>query len=93
MDTLRRDRPAACSTDAYPAIRVYLVAYAYLVLGLRDVGAVKNFILNDRARRGSSSLDYASVGAARELVADKGYNIPTSTTTRASFVDDRSGRR
>ena len=61
--------------DSLPSIRVYLVAYAYIVLGLRDAGAIKKFILNDRL--GAAQIaDYAIVGAARDLVADKGYNIP-----------------
>jgi hypothetical protein len=69
-ETIRR----VLDADDYPAIRTYLVAYAYLVLQLRDVGAVKNFILNDKV--GAKSIaNYATVGAARELVADKGFSI------------------
>jgi len=69
-ETIRR----VLDADDYPAIRTYLVAYAYTVLQLRDVGAVKNFILNDKV--GAKSIAaYATVGAARELVADKGFSI------------------
>src|SRR5207253_1243827 len=71
--------------DSYPAIRVYLVAYAYTVLQLRDVGAVKNFILNDSL--GAQSIaNYATIGAARELVADKGFNIDGYDDDHGAFV-------
>jgi len=71
--------------DSLPSIRVYLVAYAYLVLGLRDAGAVKKFILNDRL--GAPQIaDYAIIGAARDLVADKGYNIPRLEDDDGQFV-------
>jgi hypothetical protein len=68
-----------------PAVRIYLVAHAYLTLGLRDPGAVKNFILNDRL--GAPLVaDYAIVGAARDLVADKGFNIPGYDEDDGEFV-------
>jgi hypothetical protein len=71
--------------DSYPAIRVYLVAYAYTILQLRDVGAVKNFILNDSL--GAQSIaSYATIGAARELVADKGFSIDGYDDDGGAFV-------
>lgn len=80
-ETIRR----VLDADAYPAIRVYLVAYAYAVLQLRDVGAVKKFILNDELGA-QSVVKYATIGAARELVADRGFNIPRFDEDKSPFV-------
>lgn len=71
--------------DIYPALRVYLVAYAYVVLELSDVGAVKKFILTD-SLGAAALIDYATVGAARELVADKGFNIRDYDVDTSDFV-------
>jgi hypothetical protein len=70
----------------YPAFRVYLVAYAYTVLQLSDVGAVKKFILSDRLGV-RALIDYATIGAARELVADKGFNIANYNDDAGDFVE------
>ncbi|MHB8689634.1 MAG: hypothetical protein ACYDHH_00170 [Solirubrobacteraceae bacterium] len=72
-------------SDTYPALRVYLVAYAYDYLKLTDVGAVKNFLLTDPL--GTQGLsNYATIGAARELVADKAFSIADFDVDTSDFV-------
>jgi hypothetical protein len=66
----------------YPAIRVYLVAYAFLVLGLSDPGAVENFILNDRSGASQSSATPRS--ARRGSSSPTRASTSTSTRTRAT---------
>jgi hypothetical protein len=61
--------------DSYPGLRVYLVAYANLILNLSDAGAIKNFMIND-GDGAAQLINYGAISAARELVSDRGYNIP-----------------
>lgn len=80
-ESLRR----VLDADAYPAIRTYLVAYAYTVLQLRDVGAVKNFIVND-SLGAQAIVEYATIGAARSLVVDKGFSVTGYDDDHGNFV-------
>jgi len=80
-ETLRR----VLDNDTYPALRVYLVAYAFTVLDLRDVGAVKKFILND-SLGAQGLIDYATIGAARDLVFDRGFSITDLDVDTGRFV-------
>ncbi len=61
--------------DSYPGLRAYLVAYANLILNLSDAGAIKNFMIND-GDGAAQLINYGAISAARELVSDRGYNIP-----------------
>jgi hypothetical protein len=71
--------------EQHPGIRAYLVAYAYETLGLREVGAVKHFILNDP--KGAAQIaDYLVIGAARDLVHDRGYKITDYDGDGSAFV-------
>ncbi len=53
--------------EDYPAIRDYLIAWSYAVMGARDINGVNNFIFSNRS--GAKNIaDYAIVSAARTLI-------------------------
>lgn len=53
--------------EDYPAIRDYLIAWSYAVMGARDINGVNNFIFSNRS--GAKNVaDYAIVSAARTLI-------------------------
>ena len=60
--------------DGYPAIRDYLIAYAFHVMSLKDENAVKNFILSNPAGVPKVAY-YAIVSAARSYIAQEKLKI------------------
>ena len=76
------DFTARTILDGYPAIRDYLVAYAFHVRSLEDDGAIKNFILSNPS--GVRNIaDYAIVGAARSYIDHEKLTV-------ADYDDDSS---
>src|SRR5690348_2499499 len=71
--------------DTYPGFRVYLVAYANLILNLSDAGAIKNFLIND-GDGAAQLINYGAISAAREFVSDRGYNIPSLDSDDGDFI-------
>jgi hypothetical protein len=60
----------------YPAIKDYLITYAYLVKGLKEVTGLNNFIFN-RDSGGKNVVNYAIVSAARTIIDRKKLDVPT----------------
>jgi len=73
--------------DRYPAIRDYLVGYAYVVRGLKTVDDIKGFVLNSTA--GVQNIaQYAVVGAARTIIRDKNLNVEKPNEDDSQVVKD-----
>jgi hypothetical protein len=58
----------------YPSIRDYLVLYGVGVLGIDDADGLKNFVVN-MSRGAARFADYATVGAAREIVKRRNLDV------------------
>ena len=71
--------------EDYPAIRDYLVAYAYEVMELREVNGVANFILKNKT--GAKNVaDYAIVGAARTIIDRDQLRVTSYNVDNSEFV-------
>ncbi len=60
--------------DGYPNIADYLVAYAFVVMGLKDLAALTHFVL----RKGGGArgvVNYAVISAARALIDREQLNV------------------
>ena len=73
--------------DAYPGIRDYLVAFAYLAHGLQEVKALKNFILHSPDGVAAVAA-YAKVSAAREIIERKALKVPDYNVDTSDVVND-----
>jgi hypothetical protein len=61
--------------DSYPAIKDFLVAYGYHVMGLHEVNGLKNFILSNRL--GAKNIaNYAIISAARTIIDQEHLKVP-----------------
>jgi hypothetical protein len=69
----------------YPNLRDYLIAYAYVVGGLRDDDAVKNFILTSK-HGVSSVLGYATVSATRAYIEEEQLRVKDYNDDDSDFV-------
>jgi hypothetical protein len=73
--------------EGYGAITDYLVAYAYFVMGLRDVNGLKNFVLNNPA--GARNVaNYAAVSAARSYIDRKQLKVSQYNEDDSEIVRD-----
>jgi hypothetical protein len=73
--------------NSYSAISDYLIAYAYLVMGLREVNGLKNFILSNRL--GTKNLvNYAIVSTARTIIDKKQIKVAHYNDDTSTFVTD-----
>lgn len=73
--------------DAYPAIRDYIVAYAYLFKDIEEINGLKNFAL--AGPKGAARLiEYAAVSAGRELIKKKGLAVEDYDDDISQIVDD-----
>jgi hypothetical protein len=69
----------------YPNIRDYLIAWAYLGVGISDVDAVKNVILTEKGGV-TRVLGYATVGAARALIDREQLRVKDYNDDDSPFV-------
>jgi hypothetical protein len=69
----------------YPNIRDSLIAYAYVIQGVRDDDALKNLVTNhkDGARR---IVGYAAVSAARTFIDEKQLRVEDYNDDTSDFV-------
>jgi hypothetical protein len=74
-DTVLGFNVKAVLSEAYPAIRDYLVVYGYLTRGLRDAAALRNFVVSS-SKGAANVADYAIVSAARSIVRSKALVLP-----------------
>ena len=71
--------------DDHQAIRDYLVAFGFLVMGLEEVNALKNFVIGHRF--GAKDIaNYAIVSAARTLIQQEHLNVPDANVDNSSIV-------
>jgi hypothetical protein len=73
-------------SDQYPAIRDYLIAYAYYVRERTEIAALTDYIL--RGTSGAKQVvSYAVVSAARAIVHRDQRNVPDFNKDNSDFVE------
>lgn len=82
-DRVNLDFNTKAVLEGHPAIVDYLIAYAYRVMDLREVSAVKSFILSNKSGV-QNVANYAVVGAARQIVHNEQLNV--------SNINDDAGK-
>jgi hypothetical protein len=76
--------------DGYPAITDYLLAYAFFVMGLKEVHGLKNFILSNRTGV-KNVANYAIVSAARTIIDKKELKVSRYNDDDSEIVKDIKG--
>jgi hypothetical protein len=71
----------------YGAIRDYLVAYAYLFKGIREIHGLKNFVFAGRDGI-AKVIEYAAVSAARDLIKEKAFDVDNLDDDDSQIVKD-----
>jgi hypothetical protein len=78
--------------DDHQAIRDYLVAFGFLVMGLEEVNALKNFVLGHRF--GAKDIaNYAIVSAARTFIQREHLNVPNANDDNSDIVREINSAR
>jgi hypothetical protein len=71
--------------DGHPGIVDYLVTYAHLVMGVRDIHGLRNFVLSNRAGV-RNILEYVAVSAARSVIDEEQLKVPEYNSDSSAFV-------
>ena len=69
----------------YPNLRDYLIAYAYVIKGVSDVDAVRNFFLTSKLGA-SGVLSYATVSATRAYIEEQQLRVKDYNDDNSPFV-------
>ena len=73
--------------DDYAAIRDYLVAYAYLFKGIKEIHGLKNFAFAG-PNGAMKVIEYAAVGAGREVIKEKALDFDDLDDDDSQIVKD-----
>jgi len=76
--------------SGYPALREYLIAYAFHVQGLHEVNGLKNFILSNRAGA-KNVVNYAIVSAARTIIDKEHLEVDHYNEDHSAIVEQIRG--
>jgi len=81
------DYNARTVLEDYPYITDYLIAYAYYIKNVRDVAALKHFIVDNPS--GTQCIaDYAAISATRELIDREQLKVADYNDDDGTFVEN-----